>query len=304
MGNIRNQISQASGDALIPVNLQWQSYVMLRGDEQAKRRQVNSLFYSGLKEPNDGIEYTFIPTQRMLDYESRLQELYKQIRVVDHTVSLCNEVFYTSKIEGANTTILRTQQIHDGEFLDSSNYFSEAMVFGGFEATKYLNFVGNRIDNVTLRKCWEVLTDGCCENTDIRGEQYRTGNVQVGNHVGLNFALLDEMMESWIAYYNGSQLFKYPFIKAAFMHYTFEHVHPFCDGNGRMGRLLMNNYLIANGCEKVKAVSFSRSIEKEHIEYDTAFALSDNVYSDCTYFIEYMLLTMIDAFTDCIDNKI
>ena len=86
------------------------------------------------------------------------------------------------------------------------------------------------------------------------------------------------------------------------MHYTFEHIHPFCDGNGRMGRLLMNNFLISKGFEKVKAVSFSRSIEKERSDYDIAFALSDNVYSDCTYFIEYMLIKMLDAFEDCISD--
>ena len=47
-------------------------------------------------------------------------------------------------------------------------------------------------------------------------------------------------------------------------------------------------------------MSFSRSIEKDRKEYDVAFTLSDNVYADCTYFIEYMLITMIDAFEDCL----
>ena len=287
-------------DELKFIDLQWVPYNMLRNNAEQKKRQVSNLFYTGLSEPNDGIEFAFIPTTNMLEYEKKLMELYGKLKVTDHRVSLCNEVFYTSKIEGADTTIVRTQQIHDGEFIDYNNAFSEYMIKGGFEATKYMNVISNRVDKVTMRKCWEILTYGCRNNEDIMGDQYRTGNVQVGSHVGLNHVLLDEMMTSWIEFYNGNKLKEHPFIKAAFLHYTFEHIHPFCDGNGRMGRLLMNNFLIGKGFEKVKVVSFSRSIEKERSEYDVAFALSDNVYSDCTYFIEYMLIKMLDAFEDCV----
>ncbi len=236
----------------------------------------------------------------MLGFELHLSELYDKLKVVDNEVSLCNEVFYTSKIEGAVTTLVRTQQIHDGELIDVNNAFSEYMIKGGFNATKYMNVIGNRVDRKSIRECWEILTDGCKNNVDIEGVQYRTGNVQVGNHVGLNHTLLDEMMGSWIDYYNGDNLSKHTFIKAAFLHYTFEHIHPFCDGNGRMGRLLMNNFLIGKGFDKIKAVSFSKSIEKDLSRYYAAFSLSDNVYSDCTHFIEYMLITMLDALEDCL----
>lgn len=298
MGSL-NELNRLTHSADLEfVDLQWAHYSMLKSE--LKKNQVNNLFYSGLQEPNDGIEFTFIPTHNMKEYEEVLHKLYSQLKVTDHSVSLCNEVFYTSKIEGANTTLVRTQQIHDGEFLNLNNLFSESMIKGGFEATKYLNIIGNRIDSNSIRKCWEILTDNCRDNSDIEGLQYRTGNVQVGSHVGLNFLLLDDMMGRWIDYYNGNQLSKYPFIKAAFLHYTFEYIHPFCDGNGRMGRLLTNNFLIKEGYDKVKAVSFSKSIDKNRLEYDLAFYNADNVYSDCTYFIEYMLLKMIDAFEDCL----
>lgn len=282
------------------VDLQWTAYSMLRGNETQKKNQISNLYYTGLVEPNDGIEFTFIPTVRMLTYEQELRKLYEKIKVSDHEVSLCNEVFFTAKIEGAKTTILRTQQIHNGELINLNNAFSEYMLKGGFDATKYMNIINRRVDKDSIRKCWEILTDNCRNNQDIMGECYRTGNVQVGNHVGLNPDLLNEMMDSWIEFYNGPNLKDYPFIKAAFLHYTFEHIHPFCDGNGRMGRLLMNNYLISNGFEKIKAVSFSKSIEKNRFEYDIAFTMADNVYSDCTYFIEYMLIKMLDAFEDCV----
>ena len=62
-------------------------------------------------------------------------------------------------------------------------------------------------------------------------------------------------------------------------------------------------FLIKEGYDKVRAVSFSKSIDKNRFEYDLAFYNADNVYSDCTYFIEYMLLKMIDAFEDCLETN-
>lgn len=301
LDRLNEVVNLMTGDNINFIDLEWRSYRDLKKLPELLHQQVRSLYGSGLCEPNDGIEFTFVPTKRMMETEERLKALYDSIRVCDTKTALCNEVFYTSKIEGANTTIKRTQQIHDGEFINLDNAFSEYMIKSGFEATKYMNLISNRVDEKTIRKCWEILTDGCIINKDIMGTQYRTDSVQVGPHVGLNHVLLDEMMTSWINFYNGSELESHPFIKAAFLHYTFEHIHPFCDGNGRMGRLLMNNFLIKEGYEKIKAVSFSRSIEKDRAYYDTAFTMSDNVYSDCTFFIQYMLDIMEDAFSDCLE---
>ena len=297
--DITNVCSKAIGDTqLHPTNIQWEDYNILKFDVNRRNTQVRYLHPTGLCEPNDGVEYTFVPTKSMLDNEKLLMELYKQIKTQDHEVKVYNEVYFTSKIEGANTTIARTSKIHDGADIDPNNYFSEKMILGCFNATKVMNSVAGKVNHKVLRLMWEALTDGACDNEDIRGVQYRVGHVQVGRHVGLNYTLLDDAMSNWIDYYNSSNLRNHPFIKASLLHYVFESIHPFCDGNGRAGRLLMNNYLIYHGFENIKAVSFSRSIDKDRSGYDSAFNRSDNVYTDCTPFIEYMLGRMLDAFAD------
>lgn len=77
------------------------------------------------------------------------------------------------------------------------------------------------------------------------------------------------------------------------------------DGNGRLGRLLMNNYLISQNIESCRAVSFSMYIDKNRGLYDNAFVQSENEYSDCTPFLEYMLDTMAQAYSACkeLQNK-
>lgn len=282
-------------------DIAWSNYATLKYNITALKTQVSNLYFTGLAEPNNGLEFAFIPTLAMKNMSDYLEHLYRGIKTNNPTVDECNEVHFSSKIEGANIIMFRTKQIHDGSPVDPNNAFSEYMIKGGFEAAKYLDDVGNRIDKSTMRKCWEILTYGCCNNTSIDGNLYRTGNVQVGKHVGLNYTLLDEMMDNWIAFYNSNNLDDCPFIKAAFLHYTFEHIHPFCDGNGRLGRLLMNNYLISRGYDSIRAVSFSCSVAKNCQDYYMAFNESDNVYSDCTPFIEYMLLRMIDSFEEVLD---
>ena len=59
------------------------------------------------------------------------------------------------------------------------------MVENGFRATKFMNLIGNKISIKTLRQMWELLTDNCCDNSDIAGTLFRTGNVVVGHRFGL-----------------------------------------------------------------------------------------------------------------------
>lgn len=276
----------------------WQSYFLLKNNSELKRKQIELLTPTGLVEHSEGVEFTFVPTSYIGTLHSKLMKLYNSITVEDTTVALCNEVFYTSKIEGANTTLAVTQEIHDGLRNLADICKSERMVYNGFQATKFLNLKNGPLTEETLLKLWNIVIDEVYENENIRGDRYRLGDVQVGNHIGLNYLLVPEAMCNWINYYNSDVLSDYPFIKAALLHYTFEYIHPFCDGNGRTGRFLMNNYLIKNGLDKIKAVSFSHSIEKDRIEYDMAFKRSANVYTDCTPFIEYMLTVMLDAFQD------
>ena len=79
-----------------------------------------------------------------------------------------------------------------------------------------------------------------------------------------------------------------PLIKMAVMHYQFEAIHPFSDGNGRTGRILLLLYLKISGLLDMPAIYLSQYIAKNKAEYYAALrrVTEDNAWED---FILYML---------------
>jgi len=83
------------------------------------------------------------------------------------------------------------------------------------------------------------------ENAERPGEykkhDYVTGYHEVGSPVEDVKQDMDALVTEINAYTGAEQL-----MAAAYLHARFEYIHPFADGNGRVGRLILNYYLMIN----------------------------------------------------------
>lgn len=263
----------------------WYSYSSVLQDElleQQKRVLIDSsinLSIGNLK---------FIYTSEIAKLEEMINEVYQNLKCEDWQVAVCNEVFFTNKIEGVNTTLARTIDIHNGSpILDSDE--SEHMVLNGFRATKYMNITSDNLTIEKMQKVWKIITGGICHNTEIKGVNWRNGDIRAGTHSDIAVSEIESCMQSLVEFTNSDIFSENILLKACLLHYAFEFIHPFCDGNGRTSRLLMMDYLIKHGYDKLKVVSIAKEIDASRASYDYMFVISENEFLDCTPFIQYLL---------------
>lgn len=102
-----------------------------------------------------------------------------------------------------------------------------------------------------------------------------------------------------------------PLIKMALMHYQFEAIHPFSDGNGRTGRILLLLYLKLSGLLDTPAIYLSEYIINHKIDYYLKLkGVTEN--NEWEAYILYMLdmieetakkgLEQLDKITSLINN--
>ena len=97
-----------------------------------------------------------------------------------------------------------------------------------------------------------------------------------------------------------------PLIKAALLHYQFETIHPFLDGNGRVGRLLITLYLMGQGEISSPVLYLSCYLKMNRIEYYDRMSeirKSGNYEQWIKFFLRGVSETAADA-TETIDRLV
>lgn len=105
-----------------------------------------------------------------------------------------------------------------------------------------------------ILECHKILMQGCdLGMTPSWVGRFRTCNVRVGNHVAPPFDQVGRLMEQWLMNFSrvkttriGDKVFSSE-AKIKKAHVAFEKIHPFQDGNGRVGRIIMNWQRMSEG---------------------------------------------------------
>lgn len=154
--------------------------------------------------------------------------------------------FNTTSIEGNTITLKEAQNLllenltpKDKPLRDVYDVQNTEKVF-----LKLLDNLNEEINHELICS----IHDSLLENIDSR-KGYRTMDVRVlrSNFKASPFPYVKIDMDILIKWYKDNKDKLHPLVLATLFHHKFEKIHPFMDGNGRTGRMLLNFILLKNG---------------------------------------------------------
>lgn len=171
------------------------------------------------------------------------------------------------------------------------------------EVNNYINALNNAIEELQtlpissrlIRKTHKQLLE------DVRGEHKMPGEFRTSqNWIGGN-AIADarfipphdmyvqELMSDLEYFLNNEDIKTPALIRIAVAHYQFETIHPFLDGNGRIGRLLITLFLVKEKVLDMPLLYLSTYFEKnKNLYYDNLSNVRDK--NDMLQWIKYFLV--------------
>jgi len=210
-----------------------------------------------------------VTKNRIASLSKEYEQLLKAKPEAIHELAIAEipEMVYNSNaIENSTLTLKDTEDILLRDSIKKDHDIREI-----YEAKNLAKITGILLDNssepVTVKlilALHAILLTGIKDNWAGR---FRSGKewVRVGAHVGANPDFVERLVEELIAGYN-KQDDRYFLDKIAWFHAEFETIHPFNDGNGRLGRVLINQQLMALGLPPVTVQNKSK-----HTSYYPAF---------------------------------
>lgn len=182
------------------------------------------------------------------------------------------EALMSSQIEGTQATL---EDVFD-PLIDENTNRNVADVINYVKATEYAI---NRLQNFPLcnrliKEIHNILLQ------DVRGQEKNPGEFRYSqNWIGGQGSSLknarfippnpEDMLDAMSdleKHLNGEDNLN-PLIRAALIHYQFETIHPFLDGNGRIGRLLITLFLMEQKVLTTPALYISYFLKKNRVEY-------------------------------------
>ena len=161
---------------------------------------------------------------------------------------VAEQVYNSNAIENSALTLEETEKILLQ--IDLDRYITEREIFEAKNLARVVSYIDTKAKEQELSLPVILLLHKMLITNirdDVAGRFRKNGEwVRVANHIAPNSKEVVGRLEKMIARYNASShenIIK----RIALLHLTFEHIHPFVDGNGRIGRVINNYLLIREG---------------------------------------------------------
>ena len=141
-------------------------------------------------------------------------------------------------------------------------------------------------------KAHGILMKGLVESAGrMRTKQVGIAKGSQVTHVAPPGAMVRPLMKDLFDYLKNDD--EMLLIKSAVFHYEMEFIHPFMDGNGRMGRL-WQTVILKEGYPVFEYLPVENLIKERQVQYYDALSKSDKM-GESTHFIEFMLKILLES---------
>ncbi len=210
------------------------------------------------------------------------------------------EATQSSKIEGTQTNMEEALLDKEDIPLDKREDWEEVQNYMKAMETAIKTLEKLPFSSRLIRETHQVLLQG------VRGEKKQPGQFRNSqNWIGgatINDAMfippthtsVPELMSDMELFLHNEELFFPELLKIALVHYQFETIHPFLDGNGRVGRLLIPLYLVSRGILKKPILYLSDFMEShKNLYYDNLMNVREK--NDINQWFKFFLVGIIET---------
>lgn len=216
-----------------------------------------------------------------LHRENRVKTIHSSLAIEGNTLTL-GEV--TAVIEGKRVA---GKQTEIKEVKNAYEAYDKIMTFNPYSVKDFL-------------KAHELMTGGLLEESG----KFRSGDVgvfdgDVAVHIGARPQFVPDLINDLFIWAKESEL--HPVLKSAIMHYEIEAIHPFADGNGRMGRL-WQTLLLAKWNAIFAWIPMESILYQNRPRYYQAIADAGSA-NDSGVFIEFTLSAVLNSIIDQLKHQ-